>query len=76
MRTRLARDRTRAAHNTLVGRVKKLGLYRFRLGVMTPSAIQGTALEKYGRPDTRAVVYTEFLNVENSSFHFYTTYQY
>ena len=72
MRSRLARDSTGTAHNALIRRIQKLRLYQLRFGIMTPRAIKRTSLKKHGGSYSGTVVYAKFLNVENSTFHFFT----
>ena len=56
-----------SASYALIFRIKKLGLRRFRLGVMTPRAVKRTALDENRRSDTGAVVYAKLLNVKNTA---------
>lgn len=55
------------AGDALIGGIHYFGGEGLRFGVMTPSAVQGTALEKYGGTDAGAVVGTEPLNIQYSS---------
>ena len=60
----LADPRALAAADTLALVVEQLGFTPLRLGVVTPKAVERTALQKHRRAYARSVVDREALNIE------------
>jgi hypothetical protein len=66
-RAMLARKNAIATENTAFANVEDLWLARLTLWVVTPAAVQGTTLEKYRGPNTRAVVKRKTHEVEDKT---------